>query len=310
MSEMQDLGRGCVGVEVTNTMLTAVLVEAGGDIIATERAAVDPRIASSEQIIAFINGLAGKFPTFSSVGVAIPGLIAAGGHTVTYSARIPEHSGLDLTQIVTAATGKPAIVENDANAACYGEFHLGAGRGARDMFFATLGMGVGGSIMLGGRIWRGATGFAGEFGYIPINSEGVRLEEVASSANIIRRARSRIHQDSTSSLVEIDESQLTISDIVSAAEADDDFAKLMIERTGHYVGTGVASVINLLNIERIVIGGEIIGGQHIILQSIIERARELSFAPSFASTVIVASELGPNAAAAGAALLSREAAAK
>ncbi|MEP6945500.1 MAG: ROK family protein [Acidobacteriota bacterium] len=310
MNNEQEQGERCVGVEVTHAGLTSVCIDAGGNIIAVERADVDPRISSSQQIIAFINGLKGKFPHFSTVGIAIPGLIAAGGRTVTYSARIPEHSGLDLGTIVSAATGKSVIVENDANAAGFGEFHLGAGRGAQDMFFATLGIGVGGTIIFGGRIWRGVTGFAGEFGYIPINSEGVRLEEVASSANIIRRTRSRFQQDSTSSLVEIDEAQLSISDIVSAAEAEDDFARLMLERTGHYVGTGVASVINLLNIERIVIGGEIIGGQHIILESIIDRARELSFAPSFASTVIAASELGANAAAAGAALLAREAEAK
>ena len=178
------------------------------------------------------------------------------------------------------------------------------------MFYATLGMGVGGCIILGGRIWRGVAGFAGEFGYFPINSEGVRLEEVASSGNIIRRTRSRFHQDSTSSLVDIGETRLTIADIVAAAEADDDFAKLMLERTGHYVGTGIASVINLLNVERVVVGGEVLGGRHIILQSVVERARELSFGPAFASTTIVASELGLNAAAAGAALLAREAAVK
>ena len=71
------------------------------------------------------------------------------------------------------------------------------------MVYATLGEGVGGCTILGGRIWRGASGYAGEFGYFPINSDGVRLEEVASSANIIRRVRERFHQDSTSSLVEI-----------------------------------------------------------------------------------------------------------
>jgi glucokinase len=197
--------------------------------------------------------------------------------------------------------------ENDANAAAYGEYVLGAGRGSHNIFYATLGTGVGGAFIFEGEIWRGAAGFAGEFGYVPINSEGMRLEEVASSANIIRRTRSRFHQDNTSSLVDIDENLMTISDIVTAAVAQDDFAKLMLERTGNYVGTAVASVINLLNIERIIVGGEIMQAGTIVLESIIARARELSFSPSFASTVIAAGELGSNASAAGAALLAARA---
>ena len=77
----------------------------------------------------------------------------------------------------------------------------------------------------------------------------------------------------------------------------------MLERTGHYVGTGIAAVINLLNIERIVIGGDIMQAKHLVLDAVIDRAKELSFAPSFGSTTIVEGELGANAAAAGAALL-------
>ena len=307
MSVTQELGERCVGVEVSNAFLTAVCLDASGSIVAAERAAIDPRAASSVQLITFINGLSASFPSFERVGIAVPGLVAKGGAKVAYSVHIPEHSGLDIAGLVRASTGKAAIVENDANAAGYGEFHLGAGRGATDMFYATLGVGVGGCTIFGGRIWRGASGYAGEFGYFPINSEGVRLEEVASAANIIRRTRERFHQDSTSSLFEIGEGNLTIADVVSAAEAEDDFARLMIERTGHYIGKCVASVINLLNIERVVIGGEIMGGRHIILDSIKERASDMTFGPSFAATTIAAGELGRNAAAAGAALLAREA---
>lgn len=305
MSDPLEASERTVGVEVSNSALIAAYVDAGGEILATHKADIDFAESSSTQLVAFVKGLEDVFGTFSQIGVAVPGLIAADGRSVAYSVHIPEHSGLDLADRIESATGKRTIIENDANAAGYGEYRLGAGRGAQDLFFATLGVGVGGSIIFGGKLWRGVAGFAGEFGYVPINSEGVRLEEVASSSNIIRRTRERFHQDSTSSLVEIGENRLTIADIVSAAEAEDDFAKLMLERTGHYVGIGVASVINLLNIERIVIGGEIMGGRHIILDSVISRARELSFRPSFDATVIAASELGANAAAAGAALLAR-----
>ena len=307
MNNAREANERSVGVEVSNSALTAVCLNSIGEVTATHRVEVVFEEPSSIQLIAFIAGLEEFFGKFSAVGVALPGLVDSERRNVAYSLYIPEHSGLDLANRIETATGKTVVLENDANAAGYGEYRLGAGRGATDMFFATLGTGVGGSIIFDGEIWRGAAGFAGEFGYMPINSEGVRLEEVASSTNIIRRTRERFHQDSTSSLVEIGEEKLTISDIVSAAEAADDFARLMIERTGHYVGICVASVINLLNIERVVLGGEIMGGNHIILKSVIEKARELSFGPSFDATVIAPSELGPNAAAAGAALLASRA---
>ena len=100
------------------------------------------------------------------------------------------------------------------------------------------------------------------------------------------------------------EQSLTIDDILGAAAADDDFARLMFERTGNYVGTAVASVINLLNIETIVIGGPTMLAGNVLLNAIIRSARELSFSPSFESTLILAGELGERSAASGAALLS------
>lgn len=307
MDVIQNSSTRCVGVEVTNRSLNAVCLDGAKMITATHSVEVDFRERSSTQVAAFIESLKGVFGEFDLVGVAVPGLVSRDAKSVAFSAHIPEHSGLDLASEIAAATGVRAYVENDANAAAYGEYVLGAGRGSHNIFYATLGTGVGGAFIFEGEIWRGAAGFAGEFGYVPINSEGMRLEEVASSANIIRRTRSRFHQDNTSSLVDIDENLMTISDIVNAAVAQDDFAKLMLERTGNYVGTAVASVINLLNIERIIVGGEIMQAGTIVLESIIARARELSFSPSFASTVIAAGELGSNASAAGAALLAARA---
>lgn len=293
----------CVGVEVGKNIFTAVGIDADGNVAAKQTAEVKFTETSTSQLIYFISSLRSSFGEFERVGVAVPGLVAADGKKVAFSSNMPEHSGLDLGGEIEAATGIAAYIENDANAAAYGEFVQGAGRNSENMFYATLGIGVGGALIIGGNIWRGTAGYAGEFGFMPINSEGTRLEDVASSGNIIRRTKSRFHQDSTSSLVDIDETLLTIADIVKAAIAGDDFAILMLERTGTYVGTGIASVINLLNIERIVVGGEIMQAGDLILGPIIQRARELSFVPSFSSATIVQGELAEFAAATGVGLL-------
>ena len=117
----------------------------------------------------------------------------------------------------------------------------------------------------------------------------------------VRRTPTRFNRDSTSSLNRFAEQSITLEEIVEAADRGDDFAALMLQRTGSYVGLGIASVINLLNIERVVIGGEIMKAQHLVLDAVIQRARELSFGPSFDRTEIVSGELGENASAIGAA---------
>jgi glucokinase len=213
-------------------------------------------------------------------------------------------------------TGLRVELENDANAAAYGEYKIGAGRGSRDMFYITIGEGIGGAIILDGKLWTGATGFAGEVGHITIDTEGSEcqcgntgcLETVASAPNIVRRANERLNRDSTSSLSKLAMNKdFTADDMAREAMEGDDFALMMIERTGKYIGTGVASVINLLNIERIVLGGGVMQAGDLILRPIIEEAKKRAFQPCFEATQILAGALGPDAATIGAAMLARDA---
>lgn len=292
-----------VGIEVSGSRFHAVSVDETGAIAGTVSADVVSDEDQSAQLVSFVKKLKTQLGDFSRAGISFPGLVDRDAQRIAFSAQIPEHSKVDLVREIRSALGVEVLIENDANAAAYGEFMLGAGRGSQNLFYVTLGTGVGGAFIFNGEIWRGAAGFAGEFGYVPINSEGTRLEDVASTANIIRRIRSRIHQDNTSSLNSLDEDAITLEAVIKAASKDDDFAQMMLKRTGAYVGSGVASVINLLNIEKIVIGGEIMKAKHLVLDGIVERSKELSFRPSFASTKIVEGQLGENAAAAGAALL-------
>jgi len=301
---MSETAANRIGIEVSRTAITSAVIDDGDGIVDTRSAAISEGIDVAEQLAATATALQKEFAPVASLGLAVPGLVDRSTGRVAFSANVPAHSETDLISELKRATGLEAIFENDANAAAYGEYRLGAGRNSNDLFYATLGDGVGGALIFGGEIWRGISGFAGEFGYMTINSEGTRLEDVASSANIIRRTRSRFVQDSTSSLNKLSEEEIGLPEIIQAAANEDDFAQLMLERTGTYVGTGIASVINLLNVERIVIGGEIMEAKHLVLDAIITRARELSFQPAFDSTTIVEGELGKSAAAIGVALLS------
>ena len=124
----------------------------------------------------------------------------------------------------------------------------------------------------------------------------------------MRRAQDRLDRDSTSSLsrLSLQEGGFTASDIVHEALNGDDFSAMMIERTGKFIGIAVASVINLLSIERIVLGGPIMETGDLILKPIIEEAGKRSFQPCFEATKIVAAELGADGVAIGAALLARD----
>lgn len=304
MTEANIQAEKLVGIEVTGSMLKAVCLDAGGNITGTFQAPVFRKEETAPQLADFIRDLTEKFGEFEKVGIAVPGLINRATKRVAFSTHFPEHEKIDLLGELNRVTAKKIILENDANAAAYGEFRLGAGRGSRDMFYVTLGKGVGGALIFDGKLWHGTSGFAGEFGQFAINEDGVKLEEVASAANIVRRTRSRFHQDSTSSLGNLDEDAIGIADLVREAQNGDDFSRLMLERTGNYVGTAIAGVINLLNIEKIVVGGVIMQAEHLVLDSIIRSAGQLSFARSFETTQILKGELAENATAIGAALLS------
>ena len=306
MSEIQKNTGKSVGVEAAAANFTAVLLDSGEMLANSYSQPGDAGRPVMEQLVEFVGQLPEHLGEFDRIGIAVPGLIRRETSQVAYSAHIPEHSDINIAAHLRTETGLSAIVENDANAAAYGEFRLGAGRGSDSLFYATLGRGIGGALILNGKIWHGASGFAGEFGYIAVNSDGLRLEDVASADNIVRRTRSRFNRDSTSSLNRLQEQAILLGDIISAAENGDDFARLMLERTGSYVGTALASVINLLNLERIVLGGAIMHAGHLVLDAVVHSARELSFAPSFENTQIVSGTLGEKAAAVGAALLSNE----
>lgn len=294
-----------IGIEVSSSAFRAVSIGASGEVADTTSLSVEVLEPRLDQLTAFVETLKAKWGAPDAVGIAIPGLVDHLSQRLIYSAHIPEHADGDLAAAIEGVAGVRPMIENDANAAAFGEYTLGAGRGSKSMFYVTLGEGVGGALIIDGEIWRGAGGFAGEFGCVPINSEGTRLEEVASTLNIIRRTRSRFHQDSTSALNDLDEDAITLEAIIDAADKDDDFAQMMLKRTGSYVGSAVATVINLLNVERVVLGGEIMTAKHLVLDAVIERAHEFSFRASFDTTSIAEGTLGDNAGAIGAALLAR-----
>lgn len=303
-----------IGIDLSGRSLHGVLVGYDGRVLERREAPLE-----RDQIVSQVAGTVAALREISAnvdaVGVSIPGLVNRETDRVLVSSDLPSIVRDDIHSQLVKAIGLRVELENDANAAAYGEYKAGVGRDYRDMFYITIGEGIGGALILDGKLWIGASGCAGEIGHITIDTEGIEcvcgntgcLETVASAPNIVRRAKERLNRDSTSSLSRLAMNEaFTAADMAREATNGDDFSLMMIERTGKYIGTAVASVINLLSIELIVLGGGVMEAGDLILNPIIEEARRRAFQPCFETTKIVATTLGADAAATGAALLARD----
>src|SRR5437764_4057808 len=302
------------GIEVAMATMRGVLIAEAGRTLDHQESKYEP-----ESLIKSITDLAGelrKSGEIKAVGLAIPGLVNRETDRVLASTGLPFTAREHIHSELMEATGLRFELENDANAAAYGEYKAGAGRDARDIFYIGIGDAIGGAIILNGKLWTGASGCAGEIGHITIDVDGAEcvcgntgcLETVASGPNIVRRAQERLNRDSTSSLSKLGlRDDFTAEDIAREAKNGDDFAAMMLERTGRSIGIAVASMINLLSIERVIVGGPIMEAGEFLLDPIIEEAKKRSFLPCFEATRIVGAELGTDGVAIGAALLARDA---
>ncbi|MFL6276104.1 MAG: ROK family protein [Blastocatellia bacterium] len=314
-----------IGLDLGGTTLKAALVSATGEILHETRYDSEQQRADRlfAQIIEAARGLR-EHPQaggrVAGVGLGVPGLVNRKTNRIEVLTNLPELSHVDLIGELSAALDLPVVMDNDANAAAYAELQVGAARGRRDVFFVTLGTGIGSGLIINGQIYRGAAGFAGEFGHLTIDPEGIEcgcgnigcLETIASGPNIVRRTRERLYRDRTSSLSRLAiprDREFTAEDIARAARDGDEMAQVMMERTGMFLGIALAAVINLLNIEMVVMGGGVMEAGDLILKPTIKETRRRAFPPSFNSCEIVIAKAGPSAGMIGAALLARDQAA-
>jgi glucokinase len=311
-----------IGIDLGGTTVKGALVSSTGEVIHEVRAVSEQQ--SSERLFKQVTETVRALREdkraggrVAAIGVGIPGLVNRKTNRIEVMPNLPALSEIDIRTELERETGLPVSLDNDANAAAYGELQSGAARGRQDVFFITLGTGIGAGLIINGRIYRGAAGFAGEFGHMTIDPEGIEcacgnvgcLETIASGPNIVRRTRERLYRDRTSSLSRLAiprDREFTAEDIARAAQDGDEMAQVMMERTGMFLGIAIAAVINLLNVEMVVMGGGVMEAGDLILKPTIKETRRRAFPPSFNSCEIVIAKLGSSAGMIGAALLARD----
>jgi glucokinase len=248
--------------------------------------------------------------SIDAISVVVAGTVNVAAGSIVKAPNLPFLSGFNLTGALSRALNLPAILENDANAAAVGEMWLGAARGRCTFVCVTLGTGVGGGIILDGKLWHGVNDSAAEVGHMCVDpfggvactcgSRGC-LEVYASATAIVRMAREAKPRHPNSRL-QIDD-ELTSENIYRAGVDSDELALEVFRRMGVYLGIGLANLINILNPEMIVIGGGVVNGWDLFEKHMKHEVIERAF-PLLADLVtIVPAECGDDAGLLGAARL-------
>lgn len=304
-----------IGVDVGGTKISAGVVTPQGELLNEVRYSSK---GSTEELLDNIARAVREVREgyeVSAACLAVPGLIMADENKVIFSPNLPNIEGVPLKEELGGRFDLPVTVENDANAAAWGEFRFGAGSEVDHLVFVTLGTGVGGGVISHGILMRGVQGAGGELGHMTIHATGPRcgcgnrgcLESLASGTAITRRAREVAAERPDSALGKIArERELIGEDVTRLAEEGDEAALSVLEEAGLWLGIGLAGFVNIFNPEVVAVGGGAAKAGELIL----DRARKEMYlrarSPSRDLVEIKSATLGAESGVIGAAALARD----
>src|SRR5215212_5301455 len=248
------------------------------------------------------------------VCLAVPGFILARENKVLSAANLEAIEGIPLKEELGGRTGLQVTVENDANAAAWGEFRFGAGKDVEDLVLVTLGTGVGGGVISHGVLLRGARGMGGELGHITVQPTGPRcgcgnrgcLEALASGTAIARRAQKAATEQPDSLLGRLAEERTPLGeDVLDLARKGDEAAVKVLREAGTWLGIGLATFVNIFDPEVIAISGGVSEAGDLVLEPARRELRLRSHSPSRDLVEIREATLGAKSGMLGAAALAR-----
>jgi glucokinase len=308
-----------IGVDVGGTKIAAGVVDRTGTVIDEVRVSTPATTAEAVErgIVTAVGQLAEKHRV-AAIGVAIAGFVDEKRSLLRFAPNLPMRER-PLRDIITAASGLPVVIENDANAAAWGEYRFGGGRGSADVVLLTVGTGLGGGIVLGNRLLRGAFGIAGEVGHVRMVPGGLPCgcgnrgcwEQYTSGSALIREARAlaRTMPDRGARLLELsggDPEGINGRMVTRAAAEGDVAARQLLAEVGRWLGEGIADLANILDPAAVVVGGGVSEAGDLLLEPAREAyAALLSAGDHRPHLRIVAAELGNGAGLIGAADLAR-----
>ena len=256
-----------VGLDIGGTKIAGGVVTDSGRILDRTRVPTPPddEAATLAALLDLVTELWARNPGVEAIGVGAAGLVERPGGNARWA---PHNSyrRMELRRLLHERTGLPTSVDNDGNTAAWAESRFGAGAGCDDLVLVTVGTGIGGGLVLGGRLYHGEQGFAGELGHLIVAPDGDRcacgnlgcLEAMASGSTLGRLGREAAAADPGGRLAALATAAATrvTGEVVFAAALEGDKVALsLFERIGHWLGVGIASLVTIFDPDLVVVGG-------------------------------------------------------
>ena len=279
-----------IGVDLGGTNLRIAAVDVNGHLV--EKVTLGTKVSLGRDHVLndmcdAIQHLSEKYKNSAKmlgIGIGVPGIIDMETGLLRESPNLPGWADYPVRAEIERRLTTMVILENDANVAAFGEKWLGAAKDHDDMAMLTLGTGVGGGLVLGGKIWHGMNGMAGEFGHTTVEPEGHPcgcgnrgcLEQYASATAVVRMAREAIAEHSSSALARAahEDAEFSAKSIFNLAIQGDEDAKRIFRRVGRAIGIVLSAMVNSLNLPIYVIGGGVASAWEAFAPSIFEELRQ------------------------------------
>ena len=306
-----------VGVDLGGTNVRSGLVTAEGEVLKRDERGTFAHESAEKpvnQIVDSINAVVTSggvhMTDVAGVGIGSPGPLSAKEGKILRAGNLPHWIDFPLTDVISERTGLPVYLQNDATMFAYGEWWKGAGRGKDDFFAVTLGTGIGGGAVCGGRLLTGFNDNACEVGHTTIDYNGPQcwcgqkgcLELYASATGLVRLTIEELTNEHVRSSLEqyrTDSTGLTARLVFEAAQAGDAFATSMFDRAGYLLGIGLINALNILNYDTVAVGGGLARAGEMILGPARRALMERGFASYNSQVSIVPAEIPDIAAILG-----------
>ncbi len=310
------------GIDIGGTNIKFGLFNEDGKILHKESR---PTMADkgAQPLMHLVTNIAERLLLFASeeeydvrhLGVGTPGAVDfRSGKVIGPCPNIKGWQGMEIGSILKERLNIPIYVDNDVNSMALAESKFGAAKNTCSVVCITIGTGIGGAIIFDGKVWRGANYTAGELGHMSIKFDsevehsGVygSIEGFCSSKAIINRLKSALKKNMTPAFEKVlsgDLNNINIRKLFSAMKLGDELARQVLDETAHYLGVGLAGVVNLLNPEVVVIGGGITEGGGGFVEAVTRETKKYAFDSATENLRIVRASLGNDAGFIGAGLL-------
>ncbi len=310
-----------IGIDLGGTKITGGIIGISGIVTARSRVPTNRdggREGITRQIIDLIYTILRESNTpiteIERIGIAAAGQIDGITQSILFSPNLPGFFDVPLKSVIEEETGIPAFIENDVNAATYGEWYFGLGAAPRDVVGVFLGTGIGGGLILNGKLYRGCTGVGGEIGHMTINPDGYPcncgnrgcFEAYCGGSYIVERVARRIRDGYRGTILSVladDVESLHAGHIEEAYRLGDDLCKNVWEEVIEFLGAGLAGLVNILNPEVIILGGGVIFGTKSLMDDAQRIMEKRAMAASLKGLRVVKATLGEDAAILGAAFV-------